>query len=69
MRYPDSAFIFMDKIDGQSLDIHTWLSLDDSARDRIVAQLHGYVSQLRSIIPLPGNIMVLPLANLSQMID
>ena len=49
VRYPDSAFIFMDRIDGQSLDIHTWLSLDDSARDRIVGQLHGYVSRGQSL--------------------
>jgi Phosphotransferase enzyme family len=57
VQYPDSAFIFMDRIDGKSLDIHTWLSLDYPARDRIVAQLHGYVSQLRSLIPPPGTVI------------
>lgn len=54
LRYPNSAYIFMDRIDGQSLDIQTWLSLDDPTRDRIVAQLHNYVSQLRSLEPPPG---------------
>ncbi|KAI5996758.1 hypothetical protein EDC04DRAFT_2508646, partial [Pisolithus marmoratus] len=54
LRYPDSAYIFMDRVDGQSLDIQTWLSLDDPARDRIVAQLRNYVSQLRSLEPPPG---------------
>jgi aminoglycoside phosphotransferase (APT) family kinase protein len=57
VRYPDSAFIFMDRIDGESLDIHTWLSLDYPARDRIVAQLHGYVSQLRSLTSPPGTVI------------
>ena len=59
----------MDRIDGQSLDIHTRFSLDDPVRDRIVAQLHGYVSQLRSLIPPPGTVIGSPLANLSLMID
>ena len=57
MRYPDSTFIFMDRIDGQSLDIHRWLSLDDAARDHIVAQLQGYITQLRSLTPPPGTVI------------
>lgn len=56
-RYPDTAFIFMERVDGESLDIQTWLSLDDPVRVRIITQLHNYISQLRSLTPPPGTLI------------
>ncbi|TID19415.1 kinase-like protein [Venturia nashicola] len=42
------TYIFMDFIDGQTLD-KEWSNLDDAAKSQVMAELKGYLVQLRAI--------------------
>ena len=52
--HTSDAFIFMERIDGRSLDAETWLSLDDAARNLILSQLRLFISEMRSLCPPPS---------------
>jgi len=52
--HTSDAYIFMERIDGRSLDAETWLPLDDTARNLILSQLRLFISEMRSLRPPPS---------------
>jgi len=52
--HTSDAYIFMERIVGQPLNAETWLSLDEVARNRILAQLRSYISEMRVLPPPPS---------------